>query len=151
MAMHPADRIIVALDGMAPEQALAFMGLGLMQRQMIRQPFVDRLEQLLEHPFHGEDGGAGVDRAAVRRGDGAHLAARGGLPLEDGDAHAAAQQVERGGQAPDPRPDHRDMPLSHAVHFAPLRRFPDPRMRIVIETRQYECLLYMTLCAVQGS
>ena len=24
MAMHPADRIIVALDGMAPEQALAF-------------------------------------------------------------------------------------------------------------------------------
>ena len=26
MAIHPADRIIVALDGMAPEQALVFAG-----------------------------------------------------------------------------------------------------------------------------
>ena len=26
MAIHPADRIIVALDGMAPDQALAFAG-----------------------------------------------------------------------------------------------------------------------------
>jgi hypothetical protein len=86
------------------------------QGQVVGEGRAGGVEQLLEHPAHGEDGGAGVHARAGADRDFPHLAAGRRRALQHHDFEAAGGQVQRGGEAAYPGADDGDAPrgLSHA-------------------------------------
>ncbi|BDL40091.1 hypothetical protein MSPGM_26810 [Methylorubrum sp. GM97] len=82
-------------------------------------------EQLLEHPAHGEDGGARLDRHPTH-GERAHLAADSRCPLQDGDVVAGSGEAQRRCEPANPGSDHDDAFFCHRK-CAPPRITVDPR------------------------
>jgi hypothetical protein len=73
-------------------------------------------KDIIQHMAHGQDGGAGID-GACGAGQGAHLAAGGGVGVDHGDIGAFCGKADGGAQATDACADH-DNPLGSLVsHF----------------------------------